>query len=500
MEYILANGWEEAKDAAAVICYMTAGERIRFTDPALQAAYAHVFDADDVRAEAGKVLSFRLPVNGRFVTVLAAGMDPAAADPMDQLRKLTGRAGTMLKELDVRIIYIDGISGMTQEMLSVLCATLPLCEYAFDKYHSKKSGYRGVRVFLHAAGTADPAVPMTAAQMTAASAEGLLLADSVCAARDLVNDQAESMTPLAMAACVTELGKQYGFETEILDRARCEELGMGLFLAVARGSANEPAFIIMRYHGGAPDAAPIGFVGKGITYDSGGYHIKTGGMESMYMDMNGGAGVIGAMCAIAGAQLPVNITAVVAACENMVDAKAFRNGDVLTSMNGKTVFVQNTDAEGRLTMADAITYCIRNEHPSEIIEMAGLTGSVCNFYGDACAAALPTDMVLFDRIASLTPLTGERYACMPDFPEYHESLKSPYADITNAPQSTPGICAALFLCSFSEDVPFISIDTGKMPFNSRVYDGHPAGATGFGVHTLYRYAKARAAAADALWK
>ncbi|MBO5998565.1 MAG: leucyl aminopeptidase family protein, partial [Lachnospiraceae bacterium] len=286
---------------------------------------------------------------------------------------------------------------------------------------------------------------------------------------------------------------KYGFETEILDRARCEELGMGLFLAVARGSGLEPAFIIMRYKGAPVTEGTIGFVGKGITYDSGGYHIKTSGMESMYMDMNGGAGVIGAMCAIAGRRLAVNVTAVVAACENMVDSTAYRNGDILRSMNGKTVYVQNTDAEGRLTMADAITYLVRKEKPSEIIEMAGLTGSVCNFYGDTCAAALPTRHYMYDRIASLTDITGELYACMPEFPEYNELLKSPYADVTNAPANAPGIGAAAFLCSFSEDIPFISIDTGRMPFNSRVYDGHPAGATGFGVQTLYWYAKKSAA-------
>ena len=321
--------------------------------------------------------------------------------------------------------------------------------------------------------------------------EGSLLAESVCIARDLVNDQAASLTPAEMARKSSELGEKYGFETEILDRARCEELGMGLFLAVARGSSLEPAFIIMRYKGAPDTVETIGFVGKGITYDSGGYHIKTSGMESMYMDMNGGAGVIGAMCAIAGSRLPVNVTAVVAACENMVDSAAYRNGDVLRSMNGKTVYVQNTDAEGRLTMADAITYLVRNEDPSEIIEMAGLTGSVCSFYGDTCAAALPTHHWLYDRISSLADITGELYACMPEFPEYKELLKSPYADVTNAPQSSPGIGAAQFLCSFAEDVPMISIDTGRMPFNSRVYDGHPAGATGFGVQTLYWYAKKR---------
>jgi leucyl aminopeptidase len=249
----------------------------------------------------------------------------------------------------------------------------------------------------------------------------------------------------------------------------------------------------MRHNGGMEGEAPIAFVGKGITYDSGGLAIKTGGgMTSMRFDMNGAAAVIGAMCAISRQKLPKNVVAVVAACENMVDAKSYRNGDVLKSMHGQTVFVQNTDAEGRLTMADAITYCVRKEKPSEILEVAGLTGSVCNFFGSVCAAALTRQQELFDRISGLTPVTGEKYAQMPAFPEYKALLKSPYADLSNSPAGGPGgILAGLFLDAFSEDVPFLHVDFGAMPFTSQKSDGQPAGGTGFGVRSLYHYVKSR---------
>jgi len=264
-------------------------------------------------------------------------------------------------------------------------------------------------------------------------------------------------------------------------------------LSVAKGSSLEPRFIIMRYHGGSDGQAPIAFVGKGITYDSGGLAIKTGGgMTSMRFDMNGAAAVIGAMCAISRMQLQKNVVAVVAACENAVDANSYRNGDVLASMNGQTVFVQNTDAEGRLTMADAITYCVRKEHPSEILEVAGLTGSVCNFFGSVCAAALTRQQELFDRIADLMPTTGEKYAQMPAFPEYRQLLKCPYADLNNSPAGGPGgILAGLFLDAFSEDVPFLHVDFGAMPFTSQKSDCQGAGGTGFGVKTLYHYVKKR---------
>ena len=310
-------------------------------------------------------------------------------------------------------------------------------------------------------------------------------------ARDLVNDIAETLTPAELARRCRDLGACHGFSVEVLDRAQCQALGMGLFLAVARGSALEPQFIVMRYRGGGAQP-PIALVGKGITYDSGGLALKGSGMELMRYDMNGAAAVIGAMCAVADNALPRNVVAVVAACENMVDARSYRNGDVFPSMSGKTVYVRNTDAEGRLTMADAITYCVRKESPSEILEVAGLTGSVCNFYGKVCAAALTTDPALFDRIAALMPVTGEKYARMPDFPEYRELLKTPMADLNNAPEGgAGGILAGLFLASFHEDVPFLHVDFGAMPFVKSKSDCQGEGGTGFGVKTLYHYIKAR---------
>ena len=300
------------------------------------------------------------------------------------------------------------------------------------------------------------------------------------------------LTPAELARRCQALGERWGFSVDVLDRSACEDLGMGLFLAVAQGSALEPRFIVMRWNGGKPEEPPIALVGKGITYDSGGLAIKKSSMESMRFDMNGAAAVIGAMCAIARQKLPRNVVAAVAACENMVDAHSYRNGDVLRSMSGQTVFVRNTDAEGRLTMADAMTYCVRTFHPSELLEVAGLTGSVCSFFGSVCAAALATDPSIFDRVAGLSDITGEKYAQMPYFQEYRQQLKSPYADLDNAPAGgAGGILAGFFLESFREGTPFLHVDFGAMPFTGKASDGQPEGGTGFGVKTLYHYVKRR---------
>ncbi|MBQ8091609.1 MAG: leucyl aminopeptidase family protein, partial [Pyramidobacter sp.] len=396
--------------------------------------------------------------------------------------ELIGKIGDALVSAKVADVWLDGWRNVCGDDLSEaeaarqIAAALPLCGYRFDRYLSKKA-------------SPAPALARMSgdAAIQACLDEGACLAGAVMTARDLINDIAESMTPQKLADEAVRLGRVHGFETRVLEAEACRTLGMNLFLAVSRGSALPPKLIVMRWNGGAAGDRPIALVGKGITYDSGGLHIKTSGMESMHYDMNGGGSVIGAMCAIAAQKLAVNVVGVVAACENMVDAKSYRNGDIITSMSGKTVYVRNTDAEGRLTMADAITYCVREINAREIIEVAGLTGSVCNFFGTVCAAALTQSQWMFNRVASLSPITGEKFWQMPTFPEYEKLLKWPFADLNNAPEgSCAGITAGLFLNAFREGAPFIHIDYGAMPFTKK------DGANGFGVRTLYEYVKSRA--------
>jgi len=475
-----ANGFYET-----ILRFIPAGEEITFFDPQLQQAYAAAFAGDAMHLEHKQLRTLRMKLAEGYTTVLLAGFDNTCAMPYDDFRALTAAAGTALVKEKVETLLIDRLDAIRfaeeADLVCQLAATLPLCEYRFDAYLSRKSTVSDHRVTLLAEECSADALQ-----------EGLVLAQSVMTARDLVNELAEVLTPEELARRTVELGQNFGFEVEILDREQCRELGMNLFLAVSRGSLLEPKFIVMRYKGGQVGAAPIALVGKGVTYDSGGYNIKKSSMESMRFDMNGGAAVIGAMCAIARRKLPVNVVAAVAACENMVDADAFRNGEVIRSMNGQTVFVRNTDAEGRLTMADAMTWCIRNEKPSELLEVAGLTGSVCSFYGSVCAATLANDPAIFRRVEALMPVTGEKYAAMPFFPEYRQQLKSPYADLNNAPLNAPGgILAGFFLEAFSEGTPFMHVDFGAMPFTGKKSDGQPEGGTGFGVKTLYYYIKNR---------
>lgn len=468
-----------------VLRFLPANAAVSFEEPALQTAYHQLLGRDPLVLEHLEIRSLRLVIQGGYVTLLLAGFDNQTAHPFDDLRKLTVKIGTKLTELHTVSLFIDRINQLTfaeeAVLLTQISSMLPLCEYTFDAHLSEKKRRPETSVAVLSDPSLQPSLE-----------EGLILAQAVMTARDLVNETADILTPEEMAKRAQFLGRQYGFQTEVLTVQECENLGMGLFLAVARGSALEPRFLILRWNGGAEGDAPIALVGKGITYDTGGLAIKTSSMELMNFDMNGAAAVIGAMCAIAQQKLPHNVVGVIAACENAVDAKSCRNGDVFTSMSGQTVYIRNTDAEGRLTMADAITYCARHEHPKEILEIAGLTGSVCNFYGKVCAAALTTTQSLFDRLSNTSDLSGEKYAQMPAFDEYRSLLKTPFADLNNSPAGEPGgILAALFLDCFHDDVPFLSIDSGAMPFTRTASDCQPAGGTGFGVRSLYYYIKNR---------
>lgn len=466
-----------------VIRFLSAGKTVSFAAEELQHSWSSVCSGDTLVLDHKEIRILRLPANNKFITFLLAGFNNSVFHPFDDFRKLTAKLGEQIKALHTSCLYIDSTDQLTyaspDQILTQLASILPLSEYAFDKYKSRKNSFFGVSVYVHAEASLLPALN-----------EGLNIANSVMTTRDLVNETADILTPEELANRTQQLGKQYGFEVEILEPETCEKLGMGLFLAVSRGSALPPRFLILRWKGGNSDEKPIAFVGKGITYDTGGLALKTSSMELMNYDMNGAGSVIGAMCAIAAQKLSCNVTAVVAACENAVDSRSYRNGDIYTSMSGQTVYVRNTDAEGRLTMADAITYCARYENPKEIIEIAGLTGSVCNFYGKICAAALTTTQSIYDRLAKLQKFTGEKYAQMPAYDEYRDLLESPVADLNNSPAGEPGgILAALFLDCFHDDVPFLSIDSGALPFTRSASDCQPAGATGFGVRSLYYYVK-----------
>jgi leucyl aminopeptidase len=314
------------------------------------------------------------------------------------------------------------------------------------------------------------------------------VAEGVYLARDLVNEPPNLLTPQALAERALEL-RALGVEVEVLDEEAIASLGMGAFLAVAQGSANLPRFIRLRY---APPGARarLDLVGKGLTFDSGGYSLKpTESMTTMKGDMAGAAAVLGAMKSAALLGLPVEIRGYIAACENMISGRAYRVGDVLKTLSGKTVEVMNTDAEGRLTLADALCYAER-EGAQRILELSTLTGAAVVALGEEVAALFATEPAWGSLVQEAAYRAGEKVWPMPLEKAYREKLKSPVADLKNVGDRNGGaITAALFLSEFVR-VPLVHLDIAGPAFAKKGHALGPEGGTGFGVRTILELAQA----------
>lgn len=314
------------------------------------------------------------------------------------------------------------------------------------------------------------------------------VAEGVYLARDLVNEPPNLLTPLALAERALEL-RALGIEVEVLDEEAIASLGMGAFLAVAQGSENPPRFIRLRY---APPGARarLDLVGKGLTFDSGGYSLKpTESMTTMKGDMAGAAAVLGAMKSAALLGIPVEIRGYIAACENMISGRAYRVGDVLKTLSGKTVEVMNTDAEGRLTLADALFYAER-EGAKRILELSTLTGAAMVALGEEVAALFATEEAWGNQVREAARRVGEKVWPMPLERAYREKLKSPVADLKNVGDRNGGaITAALFLAEFVR-VPLVHLDIAGPAFARKAHALGPEGGTGFGVRTILEVAQA----------
>ena len=460
-----------------------------FANSDIQTTFDTFFNDDCLEYKSGDIKILRMKLKDAFVNVILIALDLKDSEKrLDAFRKVILKLGTKLNELKAKNIYIDNLEVLTfadtEELARQFASTLPLCDYIFDKYKEKKAEYAKKEIYVYVNENINSSI-------VSALLEGDTIAKGICIARDLTNEPSDVLTPEELSNRTVSYGKEYGFEVEVFDKDACEELGMKAFLTVARGSAYEPKLIVMRYYGNKNSDHSIGVIGKGLCYDSGGLYLKPGAsMEHSKADMAGGAAVIGAMCTISANKLPVNVTAVIAACENMLDGNGYRNGDIVHTMAGKSVFVGSTDAEGRLTLADAITYMVRHENVGSIIELSTLTGSCANFFGDVCCGVLTTDDELYNKLSACSELSGEKYWRIPHYDEFREFIKSDIADLHNTSTGgAGGICAGLFLDEFKEDKPFIHLDVAGMTFTKKKRDGYPKGGTGYGVKTIYNYIK-----------
>ncbi len=356
--------------------------------------------------------------------------------------------------------------------------------YTFDRFKSKKEAESdepegGLESLEIAGSDVDPE----------AVERARVVAVAQNAARDLQNLPSNVADPVFLAGRAEQIAAQHdNLELEVLDGDAIEARGMGAFTAVAKGADSEPQLIVLRYRGG--DEGPhLGFVGKAVTFDTGGISLKPGAkMSEMKFDMSGGAAVLEAMAAIAALDLPVTVTAVVPATENMPSGHATKPGDIVTALNGKTIEINNTDAEGRLILADSLSYAVE-QGVERIVNLATLTGAIIVALGSTHAGLFSNDDDWVGEVEAACTATGELGWRLPLHPEYAKLVKGKYADLDNAPEGrkASSITAAEFLHAFVDDVPWVHIDIAGTAWGlGRPYVG--SGASGFGVRTLVELA------------
>ncbi len=323
---------------------------------------------------------------------------------------------------------------------------------------------------------------------------GQIIAESVCFARDLGNTPGNDLPPTVLADRVSAMARETGLSCEIFDEQRVLDEGMGALSAVGQGSARPPRFIILEHAGADPHAAPIVFIGKGITFDTGGISLKGGdGMWDMKFDMCGSAAVIGAMRAVAQLDLPHRVIGLIAAAENMPDGRAYRPGDILHPLGEKTVEIHSTDAEGRLALIDAIAYCARYK-PKAAIDLATLTGACVTALGNEASGLMGNDNDLIAQIHEAGNRTGEIAWHLPILDGHRDRIKSNVADLKNSGGRPGGpLTAAAFLEAYVQNFPWAHLDIAGTAWTGSAKPDTAIGATGVGVRLLIDFLRHRSA-------
>lgn len=439
--------------------------------------------------EAGETFRFTQERSGILINVALIGVG-AGVDTAESIRKLAHDAvrGAATVGADTAVLDLRGqsILGGTSALTPALIGTLVaegcmLGTYQFDQFRSeaqrKPQSVRQVHVCADSDAAAD------------ATERGLIYGESIARARDLANGPPVQVTPSYLASTAKEivdsLKRDRDVSLKVLERDACEKLGMGCFLGVARGSEEPPKFIHLTYRPKGQSKGRVCLVGKGVTFDSGGYSLKpTDGMLDMKLDMAGAAAVIGAFEGAARLSCPYEVHAIVAATENLVSGAAYKLGDVLVASNGKTVEVNNTDAEGRLTLADALVYAGKLE-PTVVLDFATLTGACLVALGPKIAGVMTNDDALYDDWMSAAARSAERMWRLPLPVDLKEQLKSKVADMKNTGERWGGaLTAGLFLSEFTEGLRWLHVDIAGPAMASKAHGVTTPGGSGFAVATI----------------
>lgn len=394
----------------------------------------------------------------------------------ETLRRAAGAVAMALKKIGRTRLAID-LHGKLP-FVGPIVEGLVLADYRFDRFATKRNEPIE-SVHLHV-----PRGDLAAAKR--AGQRALVVAEATNAIRDIGNLPGNVLYPETLAARVAKLARAAKLKVTVFDAAKLRTRGFGGILAVGQGSARGPRFIVLEHRGGPKTQRPIALVGKAITFDTGGISIKpAANMEDMIFDKCGGLAVLGAMAAIAQIGVKRNVVGLIASAENMPDGNAYRPGDIVTTYDGKNIEIINTDAEGRVVLADAIAYARRDCRAAAIVDLATLTGACVVALGEYAAGLFGSDDALRDRLLAAAEATGERLWPLPLFPEHEDQIKSEVALIKNSGGRLGGASTgAAFLKAFAEDTPWAHLDIAPVAHRDKDRADLARGATGFGVRTL----------------
>ena len=452
-------------------------------DKQLSGALKRAVAASRFRGQMGQTVSILAPTGSAAGRVLVVGAGKRDAFDARAAESVGAHAFNAAKDSGSEKLLVMAAGAPAEEQAAAAFG-IKLAAYRFDKYRTTEKAEKKPSVKHVSVAVAD--------KKAAADAYKTLstLADAVCYARDLVSEPANILYPEEYARRVRELSK-HGLEVEVLGEKEMKKLGMGSLLGVGQGSVRESQLVVIQWKGGKAGAQPIAFVGKGVCFDTGGISIKPAdGMEEMITDMAGSAAVVGAMYALASRKAKVNAVGILGLVENMPDGNAQRPGDVVTSMSGQTIEVINTDAEGRLVLADALWYCQDRFKPKFMVDLATLTGAIVVALGKDLAGVYCNDEPLAANLLAASQASGDPLWRMPLPPQYDKIMDSHVADVKNTGGRPGGsITAAMFLKRFVNGAAWAHIDMAGTAWkpNSSV-PTIPSGATGFGVRLLDRLA------------
>ncbi len=469
---------EEVQCPVAILLYEDDQSNLNFLKDLVQDAEL-LMSAENFKGKEGSTAKLNLLRDGKVITLYLAGLGPKEKAHIDSFRRATALIVKRAKKDKVQSLFVYAGENLDEKTTQAITEGAILGDYRFDKYKTQKE---------------EEKVEISKVEIYKGDERGIrigqILANAQRFVRDLVNEPGNVINPITLAEIAQKLAQEHGLECKVYDEKQIQEMGMLALWSVGKGSATPPRFIHLTYK---PEGEPkdrVVFVGKGLTFDSGGLNIKTGDyMRTMKMDKAGACTVLGIMKAVAQLKLPVEVHGIIGAAENMPSGTAYRPDDIIRAMNGKTIEIDNTDAEGRVTLADALSYA-SNLEPSWIVDMATLTGACVVALGEYTAGLFTNDPAFGEELIKVSKRTGERLWMLPmDDKRLRDKIKKGDGDVLNTGGRYGGaITAAMFLEEFvKEGIKWVHLDIAGPAYFKEEFDYYSKGATGFGLRTCVEY-------------